>query len=84
MSKVLVINPILYTAENNRIPQVDSIKDTMIYTMCQGFREAGHEVTLIGPGGKKVILFPFCGFIRCGAAFFNPDVFPICLPCAGF
>lgn len=47
MSKVLVINPILYTAETNRIPRVDSIKDTMIYTMCLGFLRAGHEVTLI-------------------------------------
>lgn len=47
MSKVLVINPILYTAETNRIPRVDSIKDTMIYTMCLGFLQAGQEVTLI-------------------------------------
>ena len=47
MCKVLVINPILYTAETNRIPRVDSIKDTMIYTMCLGFLRAGHEVTLI-------------------------------------
>ena len=41
MSKVLVINPILYTAETNRIPRVDSIKDTMIYTMCLGFCAPG-------------------------------------------
>ena len=47
MSKVLVINPILYTAESNRIPKVDSIKDTMIYTLCLGFLEAGHEATLL-------------------------------------
>ncbi len=46
MSKVLVINPILYTAESNRIPRVDSIKDTMIYSMCLGFLRAGHEVVL--------------------------------------
>lgn len=44
---VLVINPILYTAETNRIPRVDSIRDTMIYTMCMGFVKAGHQVTLI-------------------------------------
>lgn len=47
MSRVLVINPILYTAETNQIPKVKSIKDTMIYTLCLGFLENGHEVTLI-------------------------------------
>lgn len=44
--KILVLNPILFTPEKNVIPEVDSIKDTMIYTMCMGFKEAGHEVTL--------------------------------------
>ena len=37
MSKILIINPILYTAETNRIPKVSSIKDTMIYALCMGF-----------------------------------------------
>lgn len=47
MSKVLIINPILYTAETNRIPRVNSIKDTMIYSLCMGFIHNGHDVTLI-------------------------------------
>ena len=44
--KVLILNPILYTADNNTIPKVKSIKDTMIYNMCLGFKVLGHEVTL--------------------------------------
>lgn len=44
--KILILNPILYTADNNIIPKVRSIKDTMIYNMCLGFKSLGHEVTL--------------------------------------
>ena len=44
--KILILNTILYTANNNIIPKVNSIKDTMIYGMCLGFRQLGHEVTL--------------------------------------
>lgn len=44
--KILILNPILYTADNNVIPEVKSIKDTMIYNMCLGFKALGHEVTL--------------------------------------
>lgn len=44
--KILILNPILYTADNNVIPKVKSIKDTMIYNMCLGFKALGHEVTL--------------------------------------
>ena len=44
--KILVLNSILFTADNNSIPQVASIKDTMIYNMCLGFKKAGHDVTL--------------------------------------
>lgn len=44
--KFLILNPILYTADNNTIPKVKSIKDTMIYNMCLGFKSLGHEVTL--------------------------------------
>ena len=44
--KVLILNPILFTADNNVIPKVKSIKDTMIYNMCLGFKQLGHDVTL--------------------------------------
>lgn len=47
MSHILIINPILYTSETNRIPRVHSIKDTMIYTLCLGFVQRGQQVTLI-------------------------------------
>ena len=47
MSQVLIINPILYTSETNRIPRAESIKDTMIYALCMGFVKAGQQVTLI-------------------------------------
>ena len=43
---ILVINPILYTCEGWNIPRVKSIKDTMIYNMCRGFKSLGHKVTL--------------------------------------
>lgn len=44
--KVLVINSILYTADNGIIPTVESIKDTMIYNMCLGFKSLGHNIIL--------------------------------------
>lgn len=53
MNNVLIINPILYTSETNEIPKVDSIKDTMIYTMCMGFLKSGHRVTLVAAEDYK-------------------------------
>lgn len=44
---VLILNPILFTAEQYVIPTIPSIKDTMIYNLCQGFQALGHEVTLV-------------------------------------
>lgn len=44
--KVLILNLILYTTDNNVIPKVNSIKDTMIYNMCLGFKQLGHNITL--------------------------------------
>lgn len=44
--KVLVLNSILFTAEKGVIPTINSIKDTMIYGMCQGFLKSGHEPVL--------------------------------------
>lgn len=46
--RILVVNPILYTIESRRgsWKRLPSIKDTMIYGMCEGFRSLGHEVTL--------------------------------------
>jgi len=52
---ILVLNSILFTANNNIIPQVVSVKDTMIYNMCLGFVQAGHQVTLIAASEYKPI-----------------------------
>ena len=81
MSKVLVINPILYTSETNEIPRVDSIKDTMIYTLCLGFLRAGHEVTLIAaedyrPTHKERYDFPVLWFRTVFHKLFLPRCFP--------
>ena len=81
MSKVLVINPILYTAETNEIPRVDSIKDTMIYTLCLGFLRAGHEVTLVAaedyrPTRKEQYDFPVLWFRTVFHKLFLPRCFP--------
>lgn len=43
--KILILNPILYSGKGlNSIPT--TIKDTMIYNMCLGFKSLGHTVTL--------------------------------------
>lgn len=44
--RILVLNPILFTPENEQVPKNVTIKDTMIYGMCLGFKQLGHEVTL--------------------------------------
>lgn len=81
MSKVLVINPILYTAETNVIPRVESIKDTMIYSMCLGFQKAGHEVTLAAaedyrPVREERYDFPVLWFRTVLRGLFLPRCFP--------
>lgn len=45
--KILILNPILFSGNKNKLPEVDSIKDTMIYNMCLGFKANGHDVTLL-------------------------------------
>lgn len=45
--KILVLNAIMFTPEHGVIPRVSSIKDTLIYGMCQGFKSLGHDVTLV-------------------------------------
>ena len=44
--KVLIVNPIIYTSETRDIKKVDTIKDTMIYDLCLGFKSLGVDVTL--------------------------------------
>lgn len=51
--RILLINPILYTAETDEIPKVTSIKDTMIYALCLGFLENGDIPVLIAASDYK-------------------------------
>lgn len=51
--KILILNPILFTSTDGVLPKVRTIKDTMIYGMCLGFRRLGHDVTLIAVDDYK-------------------------------
>jgi 1,2-diacylglycerol 3-alpha-glucosyltransferase len=51
--KILILNPILYTADNNIIPKMSSIKDCMIYNLALGFQKLGHEITLVAADDYK-------------------------------
>lgn len=81
MSRVLVINPILYTSETNEIPRVQSIKDTMIYALCLGFVKEGHQVTLLAaedyhPTKKETYDFPVMWMKTIWHGIFQPRCFP--------
>lgn len=89
MKNVLIINPILYTAENNDIPKVDSIQDTMIYTLCMGFLKAGHRVTLIAaedyrPSVEEEYPFPVIWMHTVCKSVFKPRCFPYIPALRGF
>lgn len=79
--KVLILNFILYTADNNIIPKVKSIKDTMIYNMCLGFKQLGHDVTLgaaedFRPTEKESYDFDVVFFKTDYKRIFPPSVLP--------
>lgn len=81
MSQVLIINPILYTSETNRIPKVRSIKDTMIYTLCLGFLKIGQQVALIAaedyrPDEEEQYDFPVIWMKTVWHGVFQPRCFP--------
>ena len=44
---ILILNQILFTADGDIIPKVKSIKDTLMYNMCLGFKTLGHQVSLV-------------------------------------
>lgn len=80
--KILVLNAILYTAEGGRIPEVSTIKDTMIYGMCLGFKRLGHEVTLVAAadyrpsGSPEVYDFEVVFMETACRKLFPPSVLP--------
>lgn len=89
MSRILIINPILYTSETNRIPKVRSIKDTMIYTFCLGFLNLGHQVTLLAaqdyrPETEENYDFPVLFMRTAGHRLFQPRCLPYMPGLRGF
>lgn len=79
--KILIMNPILYTAETDNIPKVASIKDTMIYALCEGFIQNGDEPVLIAateykPETEETYPFPVI-WMPC---IFKTVFKPRCLP----
>lgn len=74
---ILVLNPILFTADNNSIPKVNSIKDTLMYSMCLGYKSLGHSVTLIAASDFKPQLEEEYEF---EIIFFKTKFIKICLP----
>ena len=78
--KVLVLNSILYTP-NGYVHKVKSIKDTMIYNMCLGFKTNGHSVTLAAaqeyePTEDKHYDFEILFFKSSFKFIFKPTVLP--------
>lgn len=59
---ILIVNAILYTAENRHIKKTNTIKDTMIYDLCLGFQKSGHNIVLYAGEPYKPIkeeTYPF-------------------------
>lgn len=79
--KVLIMNPILYTSETDTIPKVKSIKDTMIYALCQGFIENGDTPVLMAAESYKPIEYEEYDFEIIWLPCQLPYLFkPRCLP----
>jgi len=74
---ILILNQILFTADNNIIPKVDSIKDTMIYGMCLAFLQLGHEVTLAASIEYKPLIDKEYDF---NIKFFHSNAKKLCPP----
>jgi 1,2-diacylglycerol 3-alpha-glucosyltransferase len=79
--RILMINQILHTAENGVIPQRNTIKDTMIYSMCLGFLKNGHIVTLLAaeeyrPTDIENYPFEIKFFKSVLKKLFPPSIFP--------
>jgi len=79
---VLIANSILFTSEKNIIPEVKSIKETLIYAMCLGFVANGHQVTLAAaedyrPVVKEDYDFEILFFKSALPGLFLPSVLPL-------
>ena len=80
---ILVVNPILFSSERNVIPEVVTIKETMIYNMCMGFVANGHRVTLTASAAYQPVRpenaydFEVVFFKSVLTWFFPPSVLPL-------
>ncbi|MEG1999238.1 MAG: glycosyltransferase [Bacteroidales bacterium] len=80
--RVLIINAILHTAEKGVISKMKSIKDTMIYDLCLGFKSKGCDVVLAAAEDYKPICeeeYPFevIFFKTSYKGIFQPAVLPL-------
>lgn len=78
---ILILNAILFTPDNGIIPKVKSIKDTMIYNMCLGFKQLGHSITLAAaeeyrPTEEEKYEFDIIFFKSKFTRIFQPTVLP--------
>lgn len=81
--KVLIVNPIIYTSETSDIKRADTVKDTMIYDLCLGFKEKGADVTLAAAEDYKPVKeekYPFkiVWFETSKSRLFPVNTFPLC------
>ncbi len=81
--KILIVNPIIYTCETNDIKKVNSIKDTMIYDLCLGFKDIGVSVTLAAsdkymPTQKEEYPFDVLWLKTSLTGIFPPNTLPFC------
>ena len=81
LMNILIVNSILFTSEKNVIPEVKSIKETLIYTMCMGFVTNGHQLTLAAaedyrPVAKEEYDFEILFFKSVFTGLFLPSVLP--------
>ncbi|NDW12801.1 glycosyltransferase [Bacteroides sp. 214] len=60
--KILIINSILYSVENNTVHEVNSIKDTMIVSLANEFVAKEHQITLVAAEEYKPISEEGCSF----------------------
>ena len=82
--RILVLNPIMFTADNNVIPKVKSIKDTLFYNICLALKKQGHDVTLAAakdfhPTEDEVYDFDVKWFKTVFHKVFPPSVLPYSL-----
>lgn len=86
--KILVLNPILFTSTDGSLPKVETIKDTMMYGMCLGFKNLGHEVTLVSyeeykPTMQETYDFEVL-FLKSSLAGVLPNALPLSMALRGF